>query len=97
MAKWTRGARDDLRDLVRFIQRDKPSAAKKMAARIKQMVGDAADSPDLGRIVPELGNPSIRERIVRPYRVVYLVEQRGITILGIVHGRRLMPEGIEDQ
>jgi plasmid stabilization system protein ParE len=95
--KWTRGAQGDLRDLVRFIHREKPSAAKHMAVRIKQMVREAADVPELGRMVPEFGNPAIRERIVRPYRVVYLVEERGITVLGIVHGRRLMPEHIKDK
>jgi plasmid stabilization system protein ParE len=55
------------------------------------MVRDAAEHPELGRVVPELNQPSIRERIVSPYRLVYLVEGGRVVVLGIVHGRRLMP------
>jgi len=94
--KWTRGARGDLLDLVRYIQQERPDAARRMADRIRQMVKEAAEVPDAGRVVPEFNNPEIRERIVRPYRVVYLVEQEGITVLGVVHGRRLMPKRFND-
>jgi len=94
--KWTRGARGDLIDLVRYIQQERPDAARRLAGRIRQMVEDAAEMPDAGRVVPEFNNPAIRERIVRPYRVVYLVEKEGIVVLGVVHGRRLMPERFDD-
>ena len=94
--KWTRGARGDLVELVRYIQQERPAAARTLAGQIRQMVAEAAEMPDAGRVVPEFSNPAIRERIVRPYRVTYLVEEEGIVVLGVVHGRRLMPERFND-
>jgi hypothetical protein len=39
-------------------------------------------------MVPERGDPSIREVQVEPYRLIYSVEDGGVTILGILHARR---------
>ena len=41
----------------------------------------------MGRMVPETGDPEIRERIVAPYRVLYHLGE-DILILAIIHGRR---------
>ena len=94
--KWTHGARGDLLDLVRYIQQQRPDKVRRLAGRTRQLAEDAALMPDAGRVVPKFNNPAIRERIVRPYRVVYLVEEEGIVVLGVVHGRRLMPERFDD-
>lgn len=87
---WTPGARNDLKELVVYIRQDRPAAARRLAQRIRSQVTEAAEFPRAGRMVPELGDESIRERIVGPYRIVYRVESRRIVILAIVHGRREM-------
>lgn len=46
--------------------------------------------PEIGRMVPEVDDPSIRERFVYSYRVIYRVELHRVIILAIVHGKRLL-------
>ena len=42
----------------------------------------------MGRIVPELGDATLRELIFQSYRIVYSIENGGreIVVLGVVHG-----------
>jgi toxin ParE1/3/4 len=47
--------------------------------------------PRSGRAVPELGQPSIREVIVRNYRIVYQLAGGEVFILTIFHGARSFP------
>jgi toxin ParE1/3/4 len=42
----------------------------------------------MGRVVPEIGDPNIRELIVYSYRLVYQISPQRIEILAIIHGRR---------
>jgi len=41
-----------------------------------------------GRVVPEFGDPNIRELFVREYRLIYSIEENHIVLLGLVHGKR---------
>jgi plasmid stabilization system protein ParE len=53
-----------------------------------------AQFPELGRMVPEEQDENIREVILPPYRIVYLVfaETHVIAIARIWHGARGEPE-----
>lgn len=64
-------ARADLRDIVRYVSLDNPDAAFRFGRFLISRTKLLAQSPELGRIVPEIGDPLIREIIVRSYRVVY--------------------------
>jgi len=46
--------------------------------------------PFSGRVVPELGDESIREWFAYSYRVIYRVEEETVTVAAIVHGKRLL-------
>jgi plasmid stabilization system protein ParE len=48
--------------------------------------------PDSGRIVPERGDPEIREVIVRPYRVVYRRRANEVEIATVFRASRLLPD-----
>ena len=91
---WTESAANDLRQIVHFIARDKPDAAGKLAGRILQQVEEAATLPRANRVVPEKGDPSVREAILKPYRIIYLIEDHRETVhvLRIWHAARGMPE-----
>jgi plasmid stabilization system protein ParE len=49
-----------------------------------------AEFPEMGRIVPEYKNPSLREKILGDYRIVYRLKENSIEIVIIVHGSRLL-------
>ena len=44
--------------------------------------------PELGRAVPEIGDPSIRERLIHRYRLIYRVESKRIVVAAVILGRQ---------
>jgi len=48
------------------------------------------ENPRSGRVVPETGNPAIRELIYRGYRVVYRIKGDDLEILSVFEGHRLL-------
>lgn len=62
-------ANEQLRQIHQFIAQDSPPAAARMIRRIRADIRRLAQHPQQGRVVPECGDPSIRELIVSPYRV----------------------------
>ena len=72
---WSPIAKLDLKDITAFIAEDSISAAERFVGSLFQSVERLADFPESGRMVPEFGDPSIREVIRRPCRIVYRVGQ----------------------
>ena len=44
----------------------------------------------IGRMVPEISNPEIRETIIRKYRIVYRIHEEEIEILTVFEGHKLL-------
>jgi plasmid stabilization system protein ParE len=91
---WTLRSREDLRDIATFIAKDNPPAALKLGEQIFARVDTLEKFSELGRIVPERGQPHIREIVVRPYRIVYRLRkpEKLVEILRVWHGARGEPE-----
>jgi addiction module RelE/StbE family toxin len=91
---WTLRSREDLRNIAVFIARDNSAAALKLGDLIFQRVDSLQNFPELGRVVPERSQPTIREIVVGNYRIVYRVrhEQKTVEILRVWHGARGEPE-----
>ncbi len=85
---WTEPAVADLEEIGQFISKDNPPAAEKVGSKIIREAENVAAFPRLGRIVPEFGNPQIREIISQSYRVIYKFDEEGdlVAILRIWHG-----------
>jgi toxin ParE1/3/4 len=91
---WSPGARDDLRDLVRFIALDNAERAATFGYTLIHRIERVQEFPEMGRIVPEKRNPLLREVIVRPYRLIYRLSNdlKMIEIVRIWHAARGEPE-----
>ena len=91
---WSPAARDDLRDIVSYIARDSQQRAEAFGYRLMREAEKLADFPELGRMVPEYHLHSVRELIVRSYRIVYRIHssQQCVEISRIWHGARGTPE-----
>ena len=91
---WSPSARDDLRDIVRFIARDSRARAEAFGFRMIQSVEGLQEFPEMGRVVPEYGMGEIRELIIRSYRIVYRVDhsRRTVEIARVWHAARGTPE-----
>ncbi len=61
-----------------------------MVDALFELSDDVAQPPLIGRIVPELENPRLRERFLYSYRVLYEINTQPIEIIAIIHGRRLL-------
>ena len=77
---WSPSARLDLKDIGAYIAEDSPTAADQFLRSLFQAVERLADYPESGRIVPEFGDPNIREVIRRPCRIIYRIHRRNRTI-----------------
>jgi toxin ParE1/3/4 len=82
---WTNRARSDLAAISAFIEQDSsPHYAEVVVARLIDAPKQIAQFPESGRMVPEYGNPTIRELIRPPFRIVYrLVGSDAIHILTV--------------
>ena len=90
--RWTVSARTDLLEVFEYVFTENPDAAVRLRSRIQRSTRHLVEHPEIGRIVPELGDPTLRELIVPPYRVVYLVLSDELHIMGVIHSKRLMPD-----
>ena len=90
---WSPTAKFDLKDIAAFIAEDNASAAGRFVRSLFQAVERLADFPESGRIVPEFGDPAIREVIRKPCRIVYRVDSRKriIEIARVWHAARGTP------
>ena len=73
---WSPASRDDLRDIVTFISRDSGQRAETFGYRLITETDKLRNFSEIGRVVPEYRDPSIREIIVRSYRIVYRVDHK---------------------
>ena len=95
--RWTRRARRDLVDIARYIGRDKPEAARRWVARLRQCARAVAELPESGRRVPETAREDVREVLVRSYRIVYLIDAETVWILTLFEGHRLFPREVIEE
>jgi toxin ParE1/3/4 len=85
---WTDPAWDDLEAAAEYIARDSESYAAAFVQEAKTAAASLSEMAERGQIVPEFRDPLIRELLVRPYRLVYRLDARHVTILAVIHGAR---------
>jgi plasmid stabilization system protein ParE len=87
-------ARDDLRDIVRYISLDAPERALAFGQFLISSIRRLADFPEMGRIVPEFDDSNLREIVVRTYRVIYRIDPGAgrVEIVRFWHAARGKPE-----
>ncbi len=88
---WSPLALDRIAEIAQYIAQDKPLAAEKWVRTVFSKVEQLEISPELGRVVPELGNIQFRELIYSHYRIIYRIEETRVSILTIRHGRQILP------
>lgn len=87
-AELSPGALADLEDIEEYIARDDPEAAERWIRKILEKIQRAGESPRAGRIVPELADKSIREVLLKTYRIVYRIEVSRILVVAVFEGHR---------
>jgi len=86
---WSPEAVEDIEVIASYISRDSQYYARAVVSRIVSSAESIPENPDMGRMVPELGNVQFRERFVHKYRLIYRVETESILVVAVIHGSRL--------
>ena len=90
---WTRRAQEDLGAIHDYLSQHSPHYAAVVVDRLIAIVEQIRVFPDSGRAVPEFNDPSVREIVRTPYRIVYRrVNDRQIHVLTIHHAARMFPQ-----
>jgi plasmid stabilization system protein ParE len=87
---WSEEALKDIEEIISFISKDSELYAVNFASKIIIAVETLKVFPEIGRIVPEYGDPKIREIIYRNNRIVYQIEERAVEIITVSHGSKLL-------
>jgi addiction module RelE/StbE family toxin len=86
---WAPQAIQDVEAIRAHVARDSTHYADLVVERIVEAVERLKDNPRSGRVVPELGDESIREVIHGNYRIVYRLRPDLVEIATVFHGARL--------
>lgn len=91
MAKtaWSVQAIDDLSSIEDYLATSSKKQAELVVDAILQAVELLEQFPEIGRVVPEMGLPHLRELIIKKYRVVYYLNfQDEVEVVTIRHTSR---------
>ena len=86
----TQEALDRLSDIEDFISKDSPQRAARFINYLVQRGEGVSKNPRIGRVVPEISNPDVREIIAKKYRIVYEIQENKIEILTVFEGHKLL-------
>jgi plasmid stabilization system protein ParE len=89
---WSESAAGQLEAIRDYIARNSPRYALAVAERIVRRAERLADMPLLGGEVPEYGDPSVREVLEYPYRIIYRAVADRVRIVAVIHGARQLPQ-----
>lgn len=80
----------DLEAIVRYIALENPEAARKLGQRLLEKTEELKTFPFKGQKVPEFDDVSLRQIILKPYRIVYRVEEtiKRVSIARFWHASR---------
>lgn len=88
---FSHSAVSDLDDIKAYYsEQDLPEIGMKLIADIVESIELMLVHPEIGRVVPEFNDSSIRELIRPPFRVVYLCGLNSINIVRIWRSERLL-------
>ena len=90
--RWSRRALDTLDAGLGYIAQFDPDAAHRLRVAILEALERIRRFPESGRMVPEEGDPDIREVLREPFRIMYGVPPGEIRILVV---RRMERSSLE--
>jgi toxin ParE1/3/4 len=90
--RFTPSGRRQFLDLVAYIARDNPAAARRFRQRAETVLRRLERSPESGRVLSEFPELPYREVIVAPYRFFYRVAGRAVWVVAVWHGAQIPAE-----
>ena len=95
IVRWSADAEHDLEAIADYIaEHDSLERAQYVIDKIMGLVGSLTALPDKGNFPKELeafGNREYRQLFFKPYRLIYQVAGKYVTVMLVADGRRDMP------
>lgn len=86
---WSPEALEQLESIFEYIAKRDLEAAKRLVQQLDELAEGIVFTPEIGRVVPEYGQPDLRERIHgkrhKRYRLIYRVRPDEIEIVAVWH------------
>jgi len=87
---WSQEALEDIESIATHIEKDSPVYAQSVVSKFFEKAEILKEFTNLGRVVPELNDRSIREIFVYSYRLIYKIDSNTILFVAVVHGKRVL-------
>jgi plasmid stabilization system protein ParE len=84
----TDAAKDDIREIVAYLRRQSPAAARQVRREFTSAMRRLADFPQIGHKRADLVDEPIRFWCVYSYLIVYRPETKPLEILRVLHAAR---------
>jgi len=79
-----------LNEIIDYIAQDSLEYALSFYEQVNEKIENLTQFPKMGRKVPELDDPYIRELILSNYRLIYRILGEKIQIVRLLHGSRIL-------
>jgi plasmid stabilization system protein ParE len=86
--RWSAAALRDLDGISRFLRGISTAYAFRIGRKLIAASSELEKMPLMGRMLPEVESPHIRELLRENYRIVYAVSETDIEILAVLHSRQ---------
>ena len=89
--RWAKKAVLQVKRIGEDIEVDSPWQAERIVKLLYSTPEKLRWSPRKGKIVPEFGDPDLREVTVYSWRFIYrILDEETLEVAAVVHGRRLL-------
>jgi len=85
---WTVSAYKDLQKIVEYIAEDSPYYGLVFYEDVMDKAQTLEEFPHRGRVVPEMGDPDMRELFIHKHRLIYKITGESVIITTLIHGAR---------
>lgn len=85
---WGESAQAALDEALTYISQTSIDGAVRVLTRALEVADSLSTLADRGRVVPEIGESTLRELFVYEYRLLYRVQEDRVVIRAFLHGAR---------
>lgn len=86
--RWSKRALRQVVDAASYVLRDRALPTLHWADELIGAMWNVGEFPESGRVVPEIGNPRVREIIHRDVRVIYRIDPAELVVMMVWPTRR---------
>jgi plasmid stabilization system protein ParE len=81
-------AREDLREIIEFIRKDSPAAARRVLQEIQETMRKLARMPGMGHLREDLADEPLRFWPIYSYLIIFRPETKPLEIVRVLRGSR---------